>query len=52
MPVDSMTGKPMKSKMVTRYQSEDSKVFEMYHPAEGEEGKWWKTMEAKYTRRK
>jgi hypothetical protein len=50
--LDVMTGKEQKSKMVTRYTGEDEKVFEMYMPVEGEDGKWWKTMEAKYTRRK
>jgi hypothetical protein len=50
--MDCMTGKPSKMKMVTRYTGEDEKVFEMYMPVEGEDDKWSKTMEAKYTRRK
>lgn len=47
---DCMTGKACKSKIITRYESEDSKTFEMH--GQGEDGKWFKTMEAKYTRRK
>lgn len=50
--VDAMTGKVSKSKMVTRIENEDSKVFEMFMPVEGKEGEWWKSMEVKYTRRK
>jgi hypothetical protein len=50
--IDCMTGKPFKGKMITRYEGDDAKVFEMHHPVEGEEGKWWKSMEARYTRRK
>ena len=49
--INFMTGEEHKSKMVTRYTGEDTKVFEMYMPSETEEGKWWKHMEAKYTRR-
>ena len=49
---DVMSGKPSKMKMVTRYTGQDDKTFEMYMPVEGEDGKWWKTMEAKYMRRK
>jgi hypothetical protein len=47
---DCMTGKPCKTKMVTTYEGEDEKTFEMH--MQGEDGKWFKTMEAKYTRRK
>ena len=50
--VDMMTGKPSTSKMITRYESDDVKVFEMMMPVEGKEGEWWKSMEVKYTRRK
>jgi hypothetical protein len=50
--VDPMTSKPMKWKTVTRYESDDAKTFEMYLPAEGQEGQWWKTFEIKYKRRK
>ena len=49
---DAMTGKPSKMKMVTRYEGEDEKTFEIHMPVEGEDGKWWKSMEAKYKRRK
>jgi hypothetical protein len=48
----AMTGKPETAKNVTRYTDEDHKVFEMYMPVEGQDGKWWKMMEIKYTRRK
>lgn len=47
-----MTGKPEKAKNVTRYIDDDTKVFEMYMPVEGQDGKWWKMMEIKYKRRK
>ncbi|MBA3484810.1 MAG: DUF1579 domain-containing protein [Pirellulales bacterium] len=49
---DCMTGKNMQTKMVTRYEGEDAKTFEMHKPVEGEAGKWWKVMEIKYTRQK
>ncbi len=49
---DCMTGKDCQTKMVTRYDSEDAKTFEMHKPVEGESGKWWKVMEIKYTRQK
>ncbi len=48
----AMTGKPETAKNVTRYTDEDTKVFEMYMPVEGQDGKWWKMMEIKYKRRK
>jgi hypothetical protein len=48
--VDCMTGKPMKSKMVTTYEGDGKKTFEMYRL--GDDGELVKTMEAKYTRRK
>jgi hypothetical protein len=47
-----MTGKPETAKNVTRYIDDNTKVFEMYMPVEGQEGQWWKMMEIKYTRRK
>ena len=50
--VDMMTGKVSNSKMITRIESDDVKVFEMMMPVEGKEGEWWKSMEVKYTRRK
>lgn len=50
--VDVRTGKPITTKMVTRYKSHDEKVFEMHMPVEGEDGEYYKSMEIKYTRRK
>ena len=50
--IDPQTGKEAKSKMITRYTSDDEKTFELHMPVEGEDGKWWKMMEIKYTRRK
>ena len=50
--IDCMTGKSMKSKLVTTYEGDDKKTFEMYRQADGGEDKWTKMMEAKYTRRK
>lgn len=50
--VDLSTGKPSTSKMVTRYESDDVKIFQMLMPVEGKEGEWWKMMEVKYTRKK
>ncbi len=49
--IDCMTGKPIKSKLVTKYQGDDMKTFEMYRQDESDPSKWSKTMEAKYTRR-
>ena len=49
---DWQTGKPSKSKMVTRYESDDAKTFEMYVEKDGAPGEWEKHMEIKYTRRK
>lgn len=49
---DCMTGKHCQTKMVTAYEGEDAKTFEMHKPVEGEDGKWWKVMEIKYTRQK
>jgi hypothetical protein len=48
--IDAMTGKPSKWKSVTVYTSDDTKTFELHVP--GEDGKLWKMMEIKYTRRK
>ncbi|MCI0332750.1 MAG: DUF1579 domain-containing protein, partial [Planctomycetes bacterium] len=45
--IDCMTGKPIKSKLVTKYQGDDKKTFEMYRQEEGDLSKWLKTMEAK-----
>jgi hypothetical protein len=50
--IDIATGKPSTSKMITRYESDDEKVFEIMMPVEGKEGEWWKMMEITYTRRK
>jgi hypothetical protein len=50
--IDVMTGKPMKSKMVTTYAGDDEKTFEMYRQAEGGDDEWQRTMEIKYKRRK
>jgi hypothetical protein len=50
--VDPMTAKPTQWKVVTRFESNDAKTFEMYQPVEGQEGKWWKSFETKYKRRK
>lgn len=50
--IDMETGKPTTSKMITRYESDDEKVFEIMMPVEGKEGEWWKMMEITYTRRK
>jgi hypothetical protein len=50
--VNCFTGKEEQTKMITRYNSEDDKVFEIHMPVEGQEGKWWKSMEVKYKRRK
>ena len=50
--VDMMTGKVSNSKMVTRIENENEKVFEMFMPVEGKKDEWWKSMEVKYTRRK
>jgi hypothetical protein len=50
--IDGMTGQPGKWKSVTRYEDENTKVFEMYAPVEGQDGEWWKMMEVKYKRRK
>jgi hypothetical protein len=50
--VDPMTAKPMTWKTITRYESNDAKTFEMHLPVEGQEGKWWKSFEIKYKRRK
>lgn len=50
--VDVMTGKPSTSKMTTRIESDDVKVFEMFMPVEGKKDEWWKSMEIKYTRKK
>lgn len=50
--VDVMTGKPTASKMTTRIESEDEKVFEMFMPVEGKKDEWWKSMEIRYTRKK
>jgi hypothetical protein len=47
--IDCMTGKPIKSRLVTKYDGDDKKTFEMYRLEDGGD---WKTMEAKYTRRK
>jgi hypothetical protein len=47
-----MTGKPEKFKLITKYESDDKKTFEILAPAEGGDGKEWKMMEIKYTRRK
>ena len=47
-----MTGKPETAKNITRYIDNDTKVFEMHMPVEGQDGKWWKMMEIKYKRRK
>lgn len=47
---DAMTGKPSQWKTVTVYTGEDTKTFELHVP--GEDGKLWKMMEIKYTRRK
>jgi hypothetical protein len=46
------TGKPEKTKMVTRYESDDEKTFEMYMEKPGEPAEWVKGMEIKYNRRK
>jgi hypothetical protein len=48
----AMTGQPETAKNVTRYVDDDTKIFEMYMPVEGQEGQWWKMMEITYTRRK
>jgi hypothetical protein len=50
--IDIYSGKEKTTKNVTRYLDKDSKVFEMHMPVEGQQGKWWKMMEIKYTRRK
>jgi hypothetical protein len=50
--MDVMTGKPMKSKMVTTYEGQGRKTFTMYRQDEAGDDKWQKTMEIKYTRRK
>ena len=50
--VDMGTGKPSNSKMITRFESDDVKVFEMMMPVEGKKDEWWKSMEIKYTRKK
>ena len=50
--VDMATGKESKSKMITRHEGADKKVFEMLMPVEGEDDKWWKMMEVNYTRKK
>jgi hypothetical protein len=47
-----MEGKPSKSKMVTRYESDDEKTFEMYMEKAGAADEWEKHMEVKYKRRK
>ncbi|QDT01297.1 DUF1579 domain-containing protein [Adhaeretor mobilis] len=46
-----MTGEIEKSKMVSKYIDENTKVFEIYMPVEGEEGKWWKSLQIDYKRR-
>jgi hypothetical protein len=45
-----MTGKDEKFKLVTKWEDKDKKTFEIY--GTGEDGKEWKMMETKYTRRK
>jgi hypothetical protein len=50
--IDGMTGQPGKWKSSTHYVDADTKTFEMQAPVEGQDGKWWKMMEAKYKKRK
>jgi hypothetical protein len=45
-----LTGKPEKMKLITTWEGKDKKTFEMH--ATGEDGKEWKMMEIKYTRKK
>jgi len=49
---DPRSGKETLTKMVTTYLDEEHKTFEMFAPAEGKEGEWWKVMEINYTRQK
>jgi len=46
-----MTGEVEKSKMVSKFIDENTKVFEIFMPVEGEEGKWWKSLQIDYKRR-
>ena len=48
---DHASGKTVKTKQVSRYTDDDTRVFEMYMPGEGG-GKEWKMMEIEYKRRK
>jgi hypothetical protein len=47
-----MTGKPCKHKLVTKYDGNDKRTFEMYREPEGGGDEWQKTMVIEYTRRK
>jgi hypothetical protein len=50
--IDPMTGKPSQWKTITHYVDENTKTFEMHSATPGEPGKWWKTLEIKYAKRK
>jgi hypothetical protein len=45
---DGMTGKPFSAKVTSRYEDDDTRVFEMQMP--GDDGKYWKMLEIRYTR--
>jgi hypothetical protein len=45
-----MTGKPEKMRLITKWEGKDKKTFEIH--GTGEDGKEWKMMEIKYTRKK
>ena len=47
---DCMTGEDHEMKMVTKWKDENSKTFEIHR--KDKDGKMWKTMEIKYTRKK
>lgn len=47
---DPATGEISKSKMVTTYIDENTKKFEMFGPAPGADGQWWKMLEISYKR--
>jgi hypothetical protein len=46
---DYTTGQPYTAKLVTRFLDKNTRIFEMHLP--GMDGKHWKMMETKYTRR-
>jgi hypothetical protein len=48
---DPQSGQEVKTKNVTHYKDDGTRVFEMHMPTSNGSGEWWKMMEIRYKRR-